>query len=334
MGHTARVRADPPAIPHGFLPEPSWCSMLPADLPLTQGPPPQHRPVCLRQAHSSRTVYGVLARLPAAGVCRREGHAPFLRFADLAAAWPLQQHPFVQLGGACHPVGPSLAAHSPREWRVSWGGAPRPLPLPRASSLATRPRRREEVGGLWDHAGVSLRHPIPSNPPGEAQDPEAELGIRVMGAPRQPPWILPAASQEPPLGACVQGLPRGHGETREGDLPSQPGCFAPSFLGLCLSPAPQCSSVTPCPPLSDPGGRGGSHVGVPTTCQGSVKRGHRRLRRPPQERRLPAGTRRPQHTCAPGVIRPALGALRPVHLWATVLWTVATRASVLVSQLA
>ena len=178
-------------------------------------------------------------------------------------------------------------------------GAPRPLPLPRASSLATRPRRREEVGGLWDHAGDSLRHPIPSNPPGEAQDPEAKLGIKVMGTPRQPPWILPAASQEPPLGACVQGLPRGHGETREGDLPSQPGCFAPSFLGLCLSPAPQCSSVTPWPPLSDPGGWGGSHVSVPTTCQGSVKRGHRRLRRPPQERPLPAGTRRPQHSWGP-----------------------------------
>lgn len=120
------------------------------------------------------------------------------------------------------------------------GGAPRPLPLPRASSLATRPRRREEVGGLWDHAGDSLRHPIPSNPPGEAQDPEAKLGIRVMGTPRQPPWILPAASQEPPREPVCRVSHEAMGRHGKGTcLLSQAALPLPSLASAC----PQLHSV-------------------------------------------------------------------------------------------
>lgn len=244
MDHTARICADPPAAPVG----PPWaftvlCCSLQTPL-WTQGTLSM---ACGSEAHSSRRVYRVSAKKPVLGVCGGGTAPPSRGFPH--GARPLQQHPSVQLRGDCPPVGP-------RSQGVEGvtGVSPRALPLLWASSAATRdratrPRRPEVVGGLWDHAGVSLRHPTPSELPGGAEDPEANSGIRVGGstaALRGPPGEACRSSLHP--GACPSASPAsreagwGHG--------TRPAFSAP-LLGLCLSPAPQYSSTAPCPPLAE-----------------------------------------------------------------------------------
>lgn len=105
--------------------------------------------------------------------------------AFLTAPRPLQQQPSVRLRGDCSPVGPGSQGVE-----GVTGVSPRALPLLWASSVttrdrATRPRRPEVVGGLWDHAGVSLWHPTPSELPRGCSGPRGKVRDQSRGGPRQ-----------------------------------------------------------------------------------------------------------------------------------------------------
>lgn len=169
------------------------------------------------------------------------------------APWPLQQHPSVQLGGDCPPVGPRS-----RGLEGVMGASRRALPLPWASSAATwdratRPRRPEVVGGLWDHAGVSLKRPTPSEPPRGCSGRRGQVRDQSRGAPWKLFQTLPArpaeafSIREPVCSASLASRETKWGRGRRTRL------LHLSLLGLCLSPAPQYSSTAPWPPLADLG---------------------------------------------------------------------------------